>query len=210
MELSKKFNVATSSTVVRIEKFDVDKKYPIVRAERTTTRFGETILLSIQDSSSSSVIFKVFLPKRYASVFSDEDINSINTGKESLNLIYKGTCEKNKIIYFGNWIKCKLFLFFPSFQMDLSAKFRAADSYKITHSELLKTDRTYSVTQAWRAANIVMFVLRDIRDYINSEHIVFLPLHYAAMVSEEDTRAINKEQIWINVTIRKSGKMEIG
>jgi hypothetical protein len=94
MDLSKKFNVATSTAVVRIDKLEVDKKYPIVRAERANTRFGETVLLSIQDSSS--VIFKAFLPKRFASVFSDEDINSINTGKGSLNLIYKGTCGKTK------------------------------------------------------------------------------------------------------------------
>jgi hypothetical protein len=55
-----------------------------------------------------------------------------------------------------------------------------------------------------------MFVLRDIHDYINSEHIVFLPLHYAAMVSDEDIRAINEEKIWLTVTVRRNGKMEIG
>jgi hypothetical protein len=51
-------------------------------------------LLSIRDSSFSVV--KVFIPKRYSSVFLDEDIDSINNEKFSLNLIYKGTCIKSK------------------------------------------------------------------------------------------------------------------
>jgi hypothetical protein len=95
MDLAKKFKVATSTAVMRIDKLEVDKKYSIVRAERANSRFGETILLCFQDSSSS-VIFKVFLPRRYASVFSYVDINSINTGNGSLNLVYKGTYEKTK------------------------------------------------------------------------------------------------------------------
>jgi hypothetical protein len=61
MELAKKFMVASSSAYMKINTLEVDKKYPIVHEERVNTKFGETILLCIQDSSFN--VFKVFLLK---------------------------------------------------------------------------------------------------------------------------------------------------
>jgi hypothetical protein len=77
-----------------IGSLQVEKKYPIPLAERIGTRFGSTILLSLQDPSMR--IFKVFIPRRYCSSFSDTNIEEINLGKVSLGLIYKGTCVKTK------------------------------------------------------------------------------------------------------------------
>jgi hypothetical protein len=93
MEHTKKFQEVTSCNAIKINS-EVDRKYLIVHAQRIVTKFGPTILLSIRDSSFNVV--KVFMPKRYSSVFLDEDIDSINNEKFLLNLIYKGTCIKSK------------------------------------------------------------------------------------------------------------------
>jgi hypothetical protein len=44
------------------------------------------------------VVNKVFMSKRYGSVFLDVDIEDINTEKVSLHLVYKGICNKT-ILY---------------------------------------------------------------------------------------------------------------
>ena len=61
-----------------------------MHAERATTRNGQSVLVAIIDSPSSSV--KVFLPRRYGDVVSDEDLEAINAQRVSLLLLYKGTC----------------------------------------------------------------------------------------------------------------------
>jgi len=94
MELAKKFEDATSCQSVNINSLETDKKYPIVRAKRMTSKFGPTVLLTIRDSESTTV--KIFLPKRYSAVVSDEDVEKINNKLVSLNLIYMGICEKSR------------------------------------------------------------------------------------------------------------------
>jgi hypothetical protein len=37
------------------------------------------------------------MPKRYGSVFSDADLEDINTEKVSLHLVYKGICDKSTL-----------------------------------------------------------------------------------------------------------------
>jgi len=80
MALSQRVNDVTCVNV-HVSSLTVDRKYPIVKAERVRTRYGETILLSIRDSAQQ--LFKVFLPKRYATVFKDEDITAINEGQSA-------------------------------------------------------------------------------------------------------------------------------
>jgi hypothetical protein len=94
MDISKRFQEATSTQAVRISSLENDRKYPIVHADRITTKFGPTVLFSIKDNPYN--IVKCFLPKRYSSVITDVDIDSINSKTVSLNLIYKGLCEKSK------------------------------------------------------------------------------------------------------------------
>jgi hypothetical protein len=92
MDLQKKFQEASSSQVIRVNTMEVNKNYPIVSAERITTKFEPTVLMHIKEQPSKVV--KVYLPKRYSAFVSDEDIELINLNKISLNLVYKGTCEK--------------------------------------------------------------------------------------------------------------------
>ena len=75
MDLAKKFEDATASTSsasVNISTLILNRPYPIVRARRITTRFGFKVLLYIRDRDEQLV--QIFLPRRYASVVSDEDI----------------------------------------------------------------------------------------------------------------------------------------
>jgi len=77
MELDRKFEIATSCRSVSLGSLESDQQYPIVHVERINTRYGQSVLLAILDSSTSSV--KVFLQKRYGDVVSDEDLQVINS-----------------------------------------------------------------------------------------------------------------------------------
>jgi hypothetical protein len=72
-----------------IGSLQVVKKYPITFAERIDTRFGSTILLSLQDPSTR--IFKVYILPVYCFSFSDRNIEGINSGEVFLGLIYDKT-----------------------------------------------------------------------------------------------------------------------
>jgi len=97
MDLPRKFEDATSSQSINISELDMDRKCPIVPAKRITMKFGPTTLLSIQNSDSTAAL-KIFLPKRYSEVISDDDIDKINKNSIKLNLIYKVTCQKPDFI----------------------------------------------------------------------------------------------------------------
>lgn len=90
MSLAKKFVEASSCHTVKIGSLDTGKPYPITQAQRVGTRFGPTVLLSIRQSELG--LKKLFLPRRYSEVITDEDIERFNQGK--LCLIYKGVCEQ--------------------------------------------------------------------------------------------------------------------
>jgi len=77
MNLTQKFEEATSNNTLRINALEVDKKYPILKTQHIDTKYGSTVLLSIKDKSNDTI--KVFLLKRYISVFSEEDVTSINS-----------------------------------------------------------------------------------------------------------------------------------
>jgi hypothetical protein len=76
MELSAKFKMTSSCRTVGVSFLKMDIPYPIQRAKKIQTRYGETILLTLKESTQTSV--KVFLPKRYGDLFTDDDIKSVN------------------------------------------------------------------------------------------------------------------------------------
>jgi len=109
MDVTKKFQEAASSDAFKISSLELDRKYPIIHAERIATEFGPAVLLSIiklPQRGSHTVrlpydMMKVSMPKRYSCVISGEDIESINSQRVSLNLIYKGMCERSKSCIFA-------------------------------------------------------------------------------------------------------------
>jgi len=90
MDLSRKIQELDSCYNMKLSSLQVDRKYPITFAERISTRFGPAIVLAIRDTPDR--ILKVFMPRRYFSAFSNEDIDDINSAKVTLNLLYKGQC----------------------------------------------------------------------------------------------------------------------
>ena len=56
-----------------------------MHAERVTTRYGQSVLVAIMDSPRSSV--KLFLPRCYGDVVSDDDLEAINTQRVALLLL---------------------------------------------------------------------------------------------------------------------------
>jgi len=58
---------------VIITSLETGKNYPIFRAKRNTIKFGQTVLLTIRDTESTTI--QTFLPKRYNAVVSDDDLD---------------------------------------------------------------------------------------------------------------------------------------
>jgi hypothetical protein len=59
------------------------------RAEKVKTKYGEAIVLTLQEFLHTFV--KVFLPKRYGSLFTDDELRYINEKTISLSPNYLGT-----------------------------------------------------------------------------------------------------------------------
>jgi hypothetical protein len=55
------------------------------------TRYGPAVRLTIRESENS---LKVFLPRRYSEIMTNEDLTNINSGNEKLNLVYKDKCSQ--------------------------------------------------------------------------------------------------------------------
>jgi hypothetical protein len=90
MDLAEKFKMAAVVQTAKITSLNTDISYPIVRAERFMTRYGESVLLTLQDTPHT--FMKVFLPRRYGAVFTDDDIKAVNEKTVSLILSYRGIC----------------------------------------------------------------------------------------------------------------------
>jgi len=69
--------MVTSCQQTKITSLKIDTPYPIERAERVQTKYGEAILLTLR-AESQHTFDKVFLPRRYGSLFSDDDLSAIN------------------------------------------------------------------------------------------------------------------------------------
>ena len=72
--------MVASGPEVQIHTLDLNRPYPIVYARRTTTQFGPTVLLTLQAEENTNN--KIYLPRRYAEGFDDQDIEDNNEGKK--------------------------------------------------------------------------------------------------------------------------------
>ena len=54
-----------------MNELEVERKYPISKARRLDTKYGESMLITILEFGENPV--SVFLPKRYSGVFTDDD-----------------------------------------------------------------------------------------------------------------------------------------
>ena len=94
MKFGKRFEEApatTANTSISIYSLVMNRPYPIVHAKRVNTKYGPTVLLSLRDNYEKLV--RIFLPKRYANVVTDEDMEKNNSRSVYPSLVYKGICE---------------------------------------------------------------------------------------------------------------------
>jgi hypothetical protein len=58
MDLSERFNVVRSCTIVRVSELQVDAPYPIVYAKQNMeTKYGPNVILTLQDSIAGMMKF---------------------------------------------------------------------------------------------------------------------------------------------------------
>jgi len=88
MELRSKFLQVSTTGTIKIRDLERGTKYPIIRAGRIVTHMGHTIILTIQNPSGFCL--RVLLPKRYARVVTDTDMENVNLNPGIFCLIYKG------------------------------------------------------------------------------------------------------------------------
>jgi hypothetical protein len=100
MHLAHKFETASATHVLSIDQLDVGLKYPIMLAAKSKTRYGPSIVLTLRDDEESKVV-KVFLPSRFYSLFSDADIEVINSQTVQYSFVYKGRSEKTRAFNIG-------------------------------------------------------------------------------------------------------------
>jgi len=86
MELAKRFEEATATTAntsTSINSLIMNRPYPIFHAKR--------VLHSLRDVDEKLV--KIFLPKRYVNVVTDEDLGKNISRYFFVNLVYSGISE---------------------------------------------------------------------------------------------------------------------
>ena len=73
--------------------------YKILKFERVSTQYGDTVLLVLEDlAANDDSRLSVYMPRRYNDVISDEMIDSYNTEgqQQSLHLIRRAPVRGNK------------------------------------------------------------------------------------------------------------------
>jgi len=87
----------SSCEQIKIGALKQNTPYAIERAERVQTKYGETVFATLR-SESPQTFLKVFLPRRYGVLFSDEEVRRINEKTLSLRLKYLGNITTNSYI----------------------------------------------------------------------------------------------------------------
>jgi hypothetical protein len=91
--IPEKFQQVTSTRLVPASSLVLNRRYPILKAQRAETRYGPTVILTLKESDISQI--KICLPKRYADTLKDDEINFLNSGAEALDLVSKGSNEES-------------------------------------------------------------------------------------------------------------------
>jgi hypothetical protein len=75
-----------------------DSPYNVLRFERVTTPYGETVMVVLEGHEGEDHYLRVYLPRRFNEVLSDHLINSYNFGPHDIiRLIKRSTVPGSKI-----------------------------------------------------------------------------------------------------------------
>src|SRR5215469_1671833 len=94
MELQARFASVGDCKTLSVGQLDINREYAILHASKTTTKYGDTVVLRLTVAPAEMV--KVFLPHRYAVLFEDNIIRDINSRVISYALIYRGIIPGSK------------------------------------------------------------------------------------------------------------------
>jgi hypothetical protein len=116
MDLNQKFEGITCNTTVYVSEINVNRKYRILRAQRLTTRFGPAVILTVKGEDAAPV--QMFLPRRYSDVFTDTDIEQINSKAVCPASRLQERMSHNKSLFVGN-IRCHAYVFITGSPVDM-------------------------------------------------------------------------------------------
>lgn len=83
-----KFSTVSACEYKKCSELTIGAKYPIDKLTNDSTKYGPTVIAIIQDYTDANKTIKVYLPKRYAGRFTDEELSSIQPN--TLHLVYLG------------------------------------------------------------------------------------------------------------------------
>jgi putative AlgH/UPF0301 family transcriptional regulator len=90
MDIVQRFKAANLCRHVNVASLEIGRPYSIQYAELVNIRFGSSVVMVLQHSTTGTV--RVFIPRRYGVLISDEDITNINTRAATLSFAFGGTC----------------------------------------------------------------------------------------------------------------------
>ena len=76
----------------KIKELVMGVKYPIVQLQNVDSKYGNAVVATIQDYTDDKLKYRVYLPRRYAGVWEDDELKHL--APNSLYLVYRG--EKNR------------------------------------------------------------------------------------------------------------------
>jgi len=80
MNICQHFHEVASGQVVQIHTLDMGRNYLVLYARRLTAKFGPTVLLTLK--AEENINIKIYLPRRYAEGFDDQDKEDNNEGEK--------------------------------------------------------------------------------------------------------------------------------
>lgn len=91
LNLKEQLNCCRSPQFIRIADLRPGIPYKVIRFEKTTTRYGETVAVTLEGLVGDDFYLRVYLPQRYMASLNDVIISSYNNGEgERLSLQYRG------------------------------------------------------------------------------------------------------------------------
>jgi hypothetical protein len=96
MDFITRFNVIQDTKIIKISDLKLNTEYSVISASRVDMKYGLAVLLTLRQDSEHVV--KIYLPRRFNSAFTEDDISSVNNGQMALIFTYKGVSERKAYI----------------------------------------------------------------------------------------------------------------
>jgi hypothetical protein len=94
-DIVKRFDQIRNIKIISINELEQGVEYKISAMAQVSTKFGQSIVLTLQTNSDQQV--KVYLPRRFVSAFNEENISAVNQGQIGLLLTFLGVTNKKRI-----------------------------------------------------------------------------------------------------------------